>query len=111
MLEHYQYFIFTHLKAVLFFLNEQLTPQGCLILSGLLLLILFILKLEKSPTPTSSQDIHAIAGDDVMATQLDLARAFLEMDKKALAMPILAEVKRHGNPLQKQEAQQLCELH
>jgi len=55
----------------------------------------------------SGADIHAIAGDDVLSTQLDLARAFIEIDKKPLAKKILQEVSSRGSALQQEEAQRL----
>jgi FimV-like protein len=55
----------------------------------------------------TSKDIRAIAGDDVMVTQLDLARAYLELGKKKLAKQILDHVIKHGNPSQQQSARQL----
>lgn len=62
----------------------------------------------KEPKPIiSSQDIKSIAGDDVMATQLDLARAYIEMGKKNLAKKILEHVLIHGTPTQQQEAFEL----
>jgi FimV-like protein len=55
----------------------------------------------------SIQDVHAIAGDDVIATQLDLARAFVEAGRKHLAKPILKQVMIEGSESQQQEARQL----
>lgn len=52
-------------------------------------------------------DLHAIAGDDVMATQLDLARAYIETDKKDLAKKILNTVIKNGSVPQQDEAQRL----
>lgn len=62
---------------------------------------------NKPPTVITSQDIKAIAGEDVMSTQLDLARAYIEMDKKQLAKKILDHVFDHGNQQQQQEAKLL----
>lgn len=55
----------------------------------------------------TSHDIKAIAGDDVMTTQLDLARAYIEMHKTTLAKQILVHVIEHGDADQQQEARQL----
>lgn len=55
----------------------------------------------------TSQDIKAIAGENIMSTQLDLARAYIEMDKKSLAKKILNHVIEHGEPSQQQEAKEL----
>src|SRR5260221_14687912 len=62
---------------------------------------------KKSSIIITSQDIRAIAGDDVLTTQLDLARAYIEIGKKKLAKKILDHVVQHGNLSQKQVAQHL----
>ena len=51
--------------------------------------------------------IAAIAGDDVMATQLDLARAYIETGKKQSAKNILDHVIAKGNATQQVEAKHL----
>ena len=59
---------------------------------------------------TTSDDLRnlsAIAGDDVITTQLDLARAYIETGRKQLATTILTFVLKEGNAQQQQEAQQL----
>jgi FimV-like protein len=62
---------------------------------------------KKPATVITSRDIRAIAGDDMMVTQLDLARAYIELGKKKLAKQILDHVIKHGNPVQQQSARQL----
>jgi FimV-like protein len=62
---------------------------------------------KKPTTVITSRDIRAIAGDDMMVTQLDLARAYIELGKKKLAKQILDHVIKHGNPVQQQSARQL----
>lgn len=52
-------------------------------------------------------DLTAIAGDDVMTTQLDLARAYIETGHKQLAEQILKYVLEQGNAAQQAQAQQL----
>lgn len=52
-------------------------------------------------------DLGAIAGDDVLSTQLDLARAYIESDKKLLAKNILQYVVQQGTNNQRSEAEQL----
>lgn len=59
---------------------------------------------------TSVPDIMAIAGDDVFATQLDLARAFIETGNGPSAKNILEQVVVQGNPAQQIEAQELLGL-
>lgn len=61
----------------------------------------------KSSYTITSQDIKAIAGEDLMATQLDLARAYIEMDKKSLAKKILEHVIEHGETTQQTAAREL----
>lgn len=57
----------------------------------------------------SSKDIETIAGDDLMITQLDLARAYIETERRNLAKSILTNVARQGNAEQKIEARRLME--
>jgi FimV-like protein len=55
----------------------------------------------------SSKDIETISGDNVLTTQLDLARAYLETERKNLAKSILNNVLQHGSEEQRQEAQRM----
>lgn len=55
-------------------------------------------------------DIAAIAGDDIIATQLDLARAYIETNQFPLARNVLAEVVRQGTMAQQEEAKQLLNM-
>lgn len=64
-------------------------------------------KQRASKNIITSHDIRAIAGEDMMATQLDLARAYIEVGKLHLAQQILDHVSRHGTLTQHQEAEQL----
>ncbi|MFZ2315163.1 MAG: FimV/HubP family polar landmark protein [Gammaproteobacteria bacterium] len=52
-------------------------------------------------------DMTAIAGDDVLTTQLDLAKAFIETNKPKAARGILKKVAKRGSVAQKAEAKQL----
>jgi FimV-like protein len=52
-------------------------------------------------------DMTAIAGDDVLTTQLDLAKAFIETNKSKAARGILKKVAKRGSAAQKAEAKQL----
>src|SRR5438445_12840789 len=96
-------FILSEIQTFLLELNQYLTSKGCLALAGLLFVLLVLLKL-KTPqkkliknTEEMQQTVSAIAGDDVITTQLDLARAYIEMDQKKLAKEILAQVIKQGN--------------
>lgn len=55
-------------------------------------------------------DFNAIAGEDLIATQLDLARAYIETEKKLLAKKILENVVNQGNDAQQNEARNLLGL-
>ncbi len=52
-------------------------------------------------------DVAAIAGDDLLATQLDLARAYIETGKIQAAKNILEQVLAQGDVVQQKEAKQL----
>jgi FimV-like protein len=60
-------------------------------------------------TIITSQDIKAIAGENVFNTQLDLARAYIEMDKLKLAKNILNHVLERGNSAQQTLAEQMLQ--
>ena len=64
-------------------------------------------KLRQSQKNTHAKDIQAIAGEDIVATQLDLAKAYIEMNKTSLAKQMLREVAKGGSQLQQLEAKQL----
>ncbi|HEX2549067.1 MAG TPA: FimV/HubP family polar landmark protein [Gammaproteobacteria bacterium] len=64
-------------------------------------------EVKNNVTIISSRDIKAIAGDSVMATQLDLARAYIELGKRNLAKQILNHVIQHGTLSEKEAAEQL----
>jgi len=65
---------------------------------------------EKNETVITFTDLNAISGDDVVATQLDLARAYIESGKKNLALKILEQVLKQGSNIQQVEAQRLIGL-
>lgn len=52
-------------------------------------------------------DVSLIAGDDIVATQLDLARAYIETNNKLLAKKILEYVTEQGSAMQQTDAQRL----
>jgi FimV-like protein len=53
------------------------------------------------------QEIKAFAGEDEYSTNLDLARAYIEIGRNELALKLLKEVINEGTNSQKQEAQKL----
>lgn len=62
---------------------------------------------EKTILSETLSDVSAISGEDPVATQLDLAKAYIESDKGQLAKIILTAVIRSGNSAYKDEAQRL----
>lgn len=66
-----------------------------------------ILKPVRSRDQQTFDDFNAIAGDDVYATQLDLARAYLETGNASLAKTILKSVAKLGSAKQREEAKRL----
>ncbi|OGT45188.1 MAG: hypothetical protein A3E83_07890 [Gammaproteobacteria bacterium RIFCSPHIGHO2_12_FULL_41_20] len=65
---------------------------------------------KSSSLVISSKDITAIAGEDKIATQLDLARAYIEAGREQLAKKMLRHVVEKGSPGQQQEAERLLLL-
>lgn len=74
-------------------------------LFALIMGLYFIFKNRQPVEP--SIDFSTIAGEDLMTTQLDLARAYMETNNKPLAKPILKAVISKGSATQKKEAKQL----
>lgn len=64
-------------------------------------------KKNKKNVIITSQDIKAISGEDVLSTQLDLARAYIELGRQPLAKKILKHVVEHGTNSQQQLAEQM----
>ncbi len=94
------------LKSYLFLLLTIAGSAFFIFVSGLY----WIVKKEKhrvTQSQTSSLDVSAIAGEDKIATQLDLAHAYMAADKKKLAREMLASVLRAGGKAQKEEAKRL----
>ncbi len=96
---------------------QQLIVPG-LVLLGFIFVLRLIQKKQKAlikakrknqllKTGISSKDIEMVAGEDVVTTQLDLARAYIEMGKRNLAKSILFHVKKHGKEDQQVEARRL----
>lgn len=64
-------------------------------------------KLVATDQTVFNVEVDAIAGDDVIATQLDLARAYIETGKKQMAQALLRVVIERGSASQRQEAEAL----
>lgn len=58
-------------------------------------------------TPSSVSDVSAISAEDPIATQLDLAKAYIESGKNPLARIILNTVIKNGHAAYQEEAQRL----
>ena len=101
----------------LLWVNTSLTTTGCLLTVGFLLCVLGILKTARQYRmaaeanrlihATEHSDMHAVAGEDVVAAQLDLARAYIEMGNKPQAASLLAKLNGQGSDRQQQEARRL----
>lgn len=115
----------TNLEVVMAHLKQYraiLVPISILIAMLLLLKVVRIKRKENEAPPFkgrrskseepplyafTSKDLSFVAGDDLMTTQLDLARAYVEMEKKNEAQAILNNVMKNGNPAQQEQAKQL----
>src|SRR3989344_4351222 len=73
-----------------------------------LLGVYFILRAYRTAQTEAAiqAEMQPIAGDDVVATQLDLARAYLETGSAAMAKTILKVVVKQGSQAQREEAKQ-----
>lgn len=58
----------------------------------------------------ANEDLSSIAGDDIISTKIDLARAFIETGNKNSAKSILRGIGKQGTAAQQQEAQKLLHL-
>jgi FimV-like protein len=73
----------------------------------LLSLLVFSRHRQLKNSHLSEANIEMLAGDNVIITQLDLARAYLEMGKNHLAKSLLIQILKQGNKDQKNIARQL----
>lgn len=67
-------------------------------------------KIRKLDRFNANQDLSSIAGDDIISTKIDLARAFIETGNKNSAKSILRGISKQGSADQQQEAQRLLQL-
>jgi FimV-like protein len=84
------------------------------LIAGLMLSIVTIVyfaiyKRKPGCSDDSSADFASFSGDDLIATQLDLAKAYIEMNEAKLAKQILSKVIKSGSAHQQSEARQLIE--
>lgn len=100
------------LKTYLNLILAIAIPACLTLLIGIFYIVKDCLSFKKDARASSEAivDFSAIAGDDLLATQLDLARAYLETDKKQLAKNILNLVAKQGSQIQQKEARHLLGL-
>jgi len=68
-----------------------------------------LMSAESPVTKKPSDKVRALAGDDIGATKLDLATAYIDMGDFKSAKRILQEVIETGSPIQSQEAERLMQ--
>lgn len=105
-----------HLADFAFFLRTHYSPLYVMLAALFFMLLLRFSKPKRVQLATPSNEIsnqhfipntESISGDNPLATKLDLAKAYIEMDKKHLAKSILLNVQKQGTEQQKQEAKKL----
>lgn len=91
----------------LYFIFRKPTPKQTIVDDDFDEEVETVLISEPVPMAEGYDDLIAISGEDVMTTQLDLARAYIETGKNEAAQDILHYVIEQGNETQQAEAQQL----
>jgi FimV-like protein len=113
--------LYTQIKPIIFYLKTHASARYGLFVGVLIFVGLSLLSSKPKPKKESvsgkkasglisiftNKDFNAISGEDVIATQLDLAKAYIEMDKKPLAKNLLNQVIKEGSNPQKEEARKL----
>ncbi len=92
-----------------------LTLTHCIwVISGLLLVLLSVryfrrnkINIPVSSTKNIAPDVEGISGENKIATQLDLARAYFEMGKHDEASQLLAKIMQEGNKQDRKAAKAL----
>lgn len=102
-----QNFFGLYIKPYLLYLDTHSSVRYLILTIILFILVLLLTDKSKKEKPPVRNNFNAIAGEDVMATQLDLAKAYIEMGQKDLALTILKNVKRKGTENQYHEAERL----
>lgn len=119
-INNYLHLIMQDLKSFVVYVNSdpvmffEIAVILCIILG--ISLLLHNEKKRVVSTSSAKQSLHsadkdyaAIAGEDMIGTQLDLAKAYIEMDQPDMAKKILGEIIDKGNTIQKQEARDLID--
>lgn len=118
MMQQYVEMFAMNAMTMLSYLGSRFSTFGWVTMVVFLTLLLVMLKLEEPAdiakkimrsrsAKKKREEIEAIAGDDMVTTQLDLARAYIEMNDKDLAKQVLSHAAKQGNVSQQQEAKQL----
>ena len=110
----------TQIQFAIVYLQTHPLVHYMIITTILVVALLLVISLRKRNTTAetledtntiapraTTKDINAIAGEDIIATQLDLAKAYIEMNQKKLANRILQQALKQGSAIQQQEARQL----
>jgi FimV-like protein len=96
------------LQPAIAFLNTNSSLRYTLVIGILALLALFVFFYFRQQKPSHpALDFHAIAGENVNDTQLDLAKAYLEMGQKQAAKTILRQAAKQGSHFHKSRAREL----
>ena len=90
--------------SLLLWINQTLSASGCLLSAGFFLLLFCIIKLVSAQKKQKLQPVFS--GQD-LSTELNLARAFLEMGKKQESAEKLLLVIQQGSTAQREEARRL----
>ncbi len=77
----------------------------------LLIIYSYSLSIKRDPvvkqTDTSKDNLDFVSGEDLYASKLDLARAYIDMEDYHSAKKVLIDVLNHGTPAQQAEANRL----
>lgn len=126
-IEYFFQNISNEIVSVLYRIHQSLPLFAAVILVIFLCILLVLLKLQpgqehvkafekkrenriETPAQVNTAPQHyldGIASDDEVATQLDLARAYIEMNKLDMAKSILGQVVHSGDVRQQHEAKRL----
>lgn len=99
-------------KQAIEYLQTHTDARYALIAVTLLFVCILLLRLitDKNPSSTdafTAKDFDRIAGEDIPSTQLDLAKAYIEMNQKKQAKMILKQVIKQAQGQLRLDAKQL----
>ncbi|GEM_PF-2355339 len=106
--------ILDSIKQFIFYLDNHSFLRYLLVAAILIILLsMFLIRYTKSRKTSTldelDMDMSAIAGEDMIATELDLAKAYIEMKQSEIAKKMLKNVLKKGNSSQKQQALNLID--